>query len=134
MDVKALLNCVFDSSSLNAISESNHIWNLMHLFYSHNVYLQDCIDILLRLDRTQKIVLVLQDKDSLIQYLAHVPVGLMPEVLAFPHRHVDDYLVGQDEHLNIVYSTMRWWNMPMLYSYHQCVKSDTKRERDDMRN
>jgi hypothetical protein len=33
--------------------------------------------------------------------------------------------------LNIVYSTMRWWNMPLLYSYHNCVKADAKRKRHD---
>ena len=52
--------------------------------------------------------------------VANVPVELIPQVLAFPRERV--------EHLNIVYSTMRWWNMPLLYSYHCCVKSDTKRK------
>jgi hypothetical protein len=70
---------------------------------------------LLELDRTQKIMLALQDKDSLLQYLANVPVEIMPEVLAFPLRQVDNQC--EHEYLNIVYSTMRWWNMPMLYSY-----------------
>jgi hypothetical protein len=37
----------------------------------------------------------------------------------------------QHKLLNIVFSTMRWWNMPMLYSYNY-VKSDTKRKRDDL--
>jgi Ran GTPase-activating protein (RanGAP) involved in mRNA processing and transport len=123
--VKALFNCLFDSSSLNAISESNHTLTGMFMFYSHNCYNGG----LLELDRAQKILLALQDTDSLLKYLANVPVKLMPEVLAFPNQHVDDDLVGQDEHLNIVYSTMRWWNMPLLYSNH-CVKSDTKRKRD----
>jgi hypothetical protein len=127
--VKALLNSVFDASSLNAISESNHTLGRMHLFLSHNHNLQRCIDRLLELDRNQKICLALNDKDSLLKYLANVPVELIPEVLAFPLRWVG--IVYQNEHLNIVYSTMRWWNMPMLYSYHSCVKSDTKRKRDN---
>jgi hypothetical protein len=125
--VKALLNSVFDSSSLNAISESNHTLERMFMFYSHNDRLQDCIDKLLHLDRTQKIFLALQDKDCLLKYLANVPVELIPEVLEFT-RWVDDQPLNK--HLNIFYSTMRWWNMPMLYSYFNCVKSDTKRKRD----
>jgi hypothetical protein len=33
--------------------------------------------------------------------------------------------------LNVLYSTMRWWNMPMLYSYHHCcTTSNTKRKRN----
>ena len=140
--VKALLNCVFDGSSLNAISESNHMLKQMDIISgwegdrdgckyipSLSEILEGNIRILLGLDRTQKIVLALQDKDSLLTYLANVPVDLIPEVLAFPHGRVDDQY--QYKYLNIVYSTMRWWNMPMLYSNHHCVKTDTKRKRDD---
>jgi hypothetical protein len=88
-----------------------------------------CIEIMFLMDRTEKIMLALQDKDALLKYLANVPVGLMPQVMAFPLRQVIDE--RQHEHLNILYSTMRWWNMPMLYSYHHCcVKSDAKRKRD----
>jgi hypothetical protein len=128
--VKALLTCVFDSSSLNAISESNHTLSTIEIV--HCRYVNGFIDRLLELNQTQKIIFALQDKDSLLQYLANVPVELIPEVLAFPHGQFDNQPLHK--HLNIVYSTMRWWNMPMLYSYHQCVKSDTTRERDDMRN
>jgi hypothetical protein len=127
--VKALLTCVFDASSLNAISESNHTLNELTLFWysGKKGKLDYCIDRLLELDCKQKIMLALQDKDSLLQYLANVPVEIMPEVLTFPLRQVDNYLLHK--HLNIVYSTMRWWNMPLLYSYRNCVKSDTKRKR-----
>jgi hypothetical protein len=118
--VKALLTCVFDSSSLNAISESNHTLTEMNFFddtsSAQDERLNGCIKRLLELDLTQKIMLALQDKDSLLQYLANVPVELIPEVLAFPLRR--DVNQCQHEHLNIVYSTMRWWNMPLLYSYH----------------
>jgi hypothetical protein len=136
---KALLNCVFDGSSLNAISDSNHTLKKLIMFSSRrsNIWLYYCIDGLpdgmLQLDRAQKIVVALQDKDSLLKYLANVPVELIPEVLAFPLRHVplrNPFNQRQHEYLNIVYSTMRWWNMPMLYSYHNSVKSDTKRKRD----
>jgi hypothetical protein len=127
--VKALLTCIFDSSSLNAISESNHTLERLGLFSRQTQEsLVGGIDRLLELERTEKIVLALQDKDNLLQYLAKVPVELMPEVLRFPQRVVNQ---PQHKHLNKVYSTMRWWNMPMLYSYHCCVKSDTKRKRDN---
>jgi hypothetical protein len=114
--VKALLNCVFDSSSLNAISESNHTLLSMFIFsMTSNLRLHGCIDKLLNLNRTQKIFLALQDKDSILKYLANVPVELIPEVLEFT-RWVDDQPLNK--HLNILYSIMRWWNMPMLYSHH----------------
>jgi Leucine-rich repeat (LRR) protein len=127
--VKALLTCVFDSSSLNAISESNHnLGELMLFWYSgQKGKLDYYLDRLLELDCKQKILLALQDKDSLLQYLANIPVEIISEVLAFPLRQVDNYLIHK--HLNIVYSTMRWWKMPLLYSYHNCVQSDTKRKR-----
>ena len=86
--VKALLSCVFDGSSLNDISESNHTLGGMNMFLKgnneNNDRLQYCIDRLLELDRMQKIVIALQEKDSLLKYLANVPVELMPKVLAFP--------------------------------------------------
>jgi Ran GTPase-activating protein (RanGAP) involved in mRNA processing and transport len=113
--IKALLTCVFDSSSLHSISESNHTLDQMILFsYQKNGSLADSIDRLIELDRARKILLALNDKDSLLQYLANVPVELIPEMLTFPHGR-------QPVYLNIVYSTMRWWNMPMLYSYNCCV-------------
>jgi hypothetical protein len=143
--VKSLITCGFDSSSLNALSESNHTLRGMNLYdykpsgvvrtarapplTPYTNILQCCINRLLGLDKTQKMLLAMKDKDSLIQYLANVPVDLMPEVLAFPlWRYANEC---QHEHLNIVYSTMRWWNMPLLYSYHNCVKSDAKRKRDE---
>jgi serine/threonine protein kinase len=117
--VKALLTCVFDGSSLNAISESNHKLGGMVMFLKGNNEtndrLQDYINRLLELYRTQKIVLALQDKDSLAQYLANVPVELMPEVLAFIRQKIYH---SPHKHLSIVYSTMRLWNMPLLYSYY----------------
>jgi hypothetical protein len=129
--VKALLTCVFDGSSLNAISESNHTLGRMDIFSGY--LLEDCIgciERMLSLDRKAKIVLALQDKDSLHQYLANVPVELIPEVLAWPRGRVVDEHYLQRKFINIVYSTMRWWNMPMLYSYYQCVMTDAKRTID----
>ena len=132
--VKALLSCVFDGSNLNAISESNHTVTEIDLFDDNKSHcsslLQGCIDRMLKLDRTDKILFALQDKDSLLTYLANLPVELIPDVLEFPRRVVVRLLHNK---LNIVYSTMRWWNMPMLYSYLylNCVKSDGKRKRVD---
>jgi hypothetical protein len=123
--VKALLISVFDSSSLNAISESNHTLICMNISAIRGSWLQynlqDCIDRLLRMDRKEKILLALNDKESLLKYLANIPVELMSEVLAFSQ------LDGNEcdcINLTIVYSTMRWWNMPMLYSF----QSETKRK------
>jgi hypothetical protein len=132
--VKSLLTCVYDSSSLNAISESNHTLETLDIFSGlgsgmTSFHFDRCMDTLLRLNQTQKIMLALQDKDSLLQYLANVPVELIPEVLAFPHRQDANH--RRHEHLNVLYSTMRWWNMPLLYSYHHCcTTSNTKRKRN----
>jgi hypothetical protein len=132
--VKALLTCVFDSSSLNAISESNHTLDQLIMFSeqdsndSSSYSFYSCINGLLYLGWTEKIIAALQDKDSLLKYLANIPVELIPEVLAFPRGQISNEF--KHKHLNIVYSTMRWWNMPMLYSYHNWAKSDnTKRKR-----
>ena len=54
-------------------------------------------------------------------------------IVSPPNDNNDANYDGQHyKHLNIVYSTLRWWNMPMLYSYHHdcSVKSDSKRKRD----
>jgi hypothetical protein len=128
--IKALLSCVFDSSSLNSISESNHTFASLNIFNGQESgNLHGCINKLLGFDRTQKILFALQDKDSLLQYFANVPVGLMPDVMAFPLERVANE--HQHKKLNVLYSTMRWWNMPLLYSYlHCCVKSDAKRKRN----
>jgi Ran GTPase-activating protein (RanGAP) involved in mRNA processing and transport len=71
--VKALLSCFFDSSSLNAISESNHTLGRIDIFHLNNFNLAGCIDRLLQLDRAQKICLALQDKDSLLNILQLYP-------------------------------------------------------------
>ena len=126
--VKAFLTCVFDSSSLNSMSESNHALGGMNMFWRGNNEtsdrLQRCIDRLLRMDWKEKILLALNDKESLLKYLANIPVELMSEVLAFSQL---DGIECDCINLSIVYSTMRWWNMPMLYSF----QSETKRKRDD---
>jgi hypothetical protein len=106
------------------LKRMNMFQNLPH----RNKFLAGSIDRLLGFDRTQKILLALEDKDSLLQYLANIPSELIPEVLAFSCQQVDNQC--QRRCLNILYSTMRWWNMPMLYSYCNYVKSDAKRKRN----
>jgi hypothetical protein len=117
--VKALLTCIFDSSSLNAISESNHSLKLVFFFNGEeSENLDECIHKLMDLNPTEKIMLALQEKESLLQYFTNIPVELIPEVLAFFHP-----IHSPHKCLNILYSTMRWWNMPMLYSYHEMDRS-----------
>ena len=131
--VKALFTGVFDGSSLNAISESNHTCEL-RLFHDHPPIQQllsrkDPEAVLSSLnetfDRTSKILIALHDKESLLEYLADLPVELMPEVLAFIQKERD-----QIHSMSMMYVAMRWWNMPSLYSFHHCVSSNTKRKRD----
>jgi hypothetical protein len=69
--------------------------------------LDEYINILFDLDRTQKICIALNDKDSLLKYFAYVPMELIPEVLAFPCGRINNE--QKHKHLNIVYSTMQWW-------------------------
>ena len=124
--VKTLFSSLYDSTSLNAISESNHTCAVLvfddlalpiqKLLYSLN-------DVF---NSTSKILIALHDKESLLEYLADVPVELMPEVLAFIQRESD-----QIQSISMMYAAMRWWNMPSLYSYYCCVSSNTKRKRDD---
>jgi hypothetical protein len=91
--VKALLTCVFDSSSLNAISESNHTLQRLWIFLDQEE------PIMLHLNWVQKIILAMQDKDTFLQYLANVLVELIPEMLAFPRWNVPRH-----KHLHILYS------------------------------
>jgi hypothetical protein len=65
--VKALLTCIFDSSSLNAIAESNHtlariifFTNTRSYTHVHNNDLVGCINRMFDLDKTQKLLIALQ--------------------------------------------------------------------------
>ena len=75
--------------------------------------------------RIDKLFLAMQDKEAQLKYLAGVPVELMPEVLGFFQVRSGNFYP-----LHMIYATMRWWNMPALFSYHRRAKSDTKRKRD----
>jgi hypothetical protein len=78
------------------------------------------------LDRTSKILLALHDKVSLLEYRAVVLVKLMPDVLAFIQRERDQSLL-----MSMMYTAMRWWNMPSLYSYNCCALSNANRKQND---
>jgi hypothetical protein len=123
--VKALLASVFDGSSLNAISESNHTCKLF-LFSEFGPIQRDISSLNDNLNRNSKILSALHDKESLIEYLADVPVELMPYVLEFTQREGN-----QLQSTCMMYVAMRWWNMPSLYSFLRCVASKSKRKRDD---
>lgn len=129
---KSLFLGVFDHSSLNAVSESNHTCAL-HLFYTSK--LNHCLDRINKrffgaygyaigrktIGRKSKLLIALNGKESLLKCLEDVPVELMPEVLAF--------IQAEDcpkKLLNMIYSTMRWWNMPSLYSYHHAPSKKRK--------
>ncbi len=57
-------------------------------------------------------------KESLIEYLADIPVELMPDVLVFIQRETDKI-----QSLSMMYAAMRWWHTPSLYVHrrrHKC--------------
>jgi hypothetical protein len=154
--VKALYTSFFDGTSLNAISESNHTCELR--VFDKCTPIQELLSSLNEdLDRSSKILIALHDKVSLLEYLTDMPVELMPEVLAFlqrkmhtklfweglkgyepivPFQSIDRMFARAQSmngalSLNRMYSAMRWWNMPFLYSFHRNVSPGTKRKRDD---
>jgi len=143
--VKALFSSVFDNSSLNAISKCNHKCGMRVANFGSKIQ-NNFSSINTSLDRTDKVLLALLDKESLREYLSGVPIELMPEVLAFlqrnmqsnpsryPSRRLTQLNVEMEmtpaHTLNMLYSCMRWWNMPSLYSFHRNVASGIKRKRN----
>ena len=83
-----------------------------------------CLEGLIKLSRTKKLLIALHDKDSLLKYLANVPMQLMPEVLEFVQLEED-----LRKRMSMMYCLMRWWNMPALYSFiRTCFLSTKKRK------
>ena len=125
---------LFDSSSLNSIiAESNHILGGKKFIFSSGKWqlktLNGCIDKLLQLDCTQKFILGLlpcKIKDSLLQRccLFHLD-GILslssPMGCQSISAHIFQY--------SVFHNVME--DLPMLYSYHNCIKCDTKRKRFD---
>jgi hypothetical protein len=136
--IKALIKSVYDCSSLNAIFESNHTLRELYLFqnssleFKSNMFRKSgcarvarfCLEELIKLSRTKKLLIALHDKDSLLKYLAAMPVELMPEVLAF--LQLEDNL---RKRMSMMYFLMRWWNMPALYSFNRTCSLSTKKRK-----
>jgi hypothetical protein len=138
--VKTLFGSVFNNSSLNAISKCNHRCKIIVVNGKAKIQ-ENFSSINTSLDRTDKLLLALLDKESLREYLSDVPIEFMPEVLAFLQRNnmiipalqrsTSFHLGMTPSHtLNMVYSCMRWWNMPSLYSFYGNVSSGIKRKRN----
>jgi hypothetical protein len=143
--VKALFSSVFDNSSLNNISKCNHKCR-MRVVNGQAKIQNNFTTINDDFDRTDKILLALLDKESLLEYLSDVPMEFMPEVFEFlqrntqsnpsryPSRRLTQFNVEMEmapaHTLNMLYSCMRWWNMPSLYSFHRNVVSGIKRKRN----
>ena len=124
--VKVLFASLFIGTSLNAISDCNHTC-ILHVFdvVTEVPFHRYLFSLNLNLDRRSKILTALDTKKLLIKCLADIPVGLVPDVLAFIQR-----LGNQIQSMAIMYGAMRWC-MPTLYSFRHCVSSNTKRKRDD---
>jgi len=112
--VKALFSSVFDSSSLNAIYYSNHSLLIDVIRGDDFFFRMTQINRLNDVDwpLPDKLLIAMHDKDSLLEYLANVPVELMPRVLNFVQMDRDEVMS-----LSMVYVSMRYWNMPSLYSH-----------------
>jgi hypothetical protein len=124
--VKALFSSIFDSSSLNAISDSNHslIIDVIRDNYFHRMSKFNRINEG-EWPMPDKLLIAMHDKDSLLEYLANLPVELMPRVLNFVQMDRDKVMS-----LSMVYVSMRYWNMPSLYSHRNIhVKSNPKKKR-----
>jgi hypothetical protein len=136
LGLKALFSSVFDNSSLKAISQSNHTCKMIVANFESSI--QNHFSRIN--DQTDKILLALLDKESLLEYIPDVPIEFMPEVLDFlqgnirnnPSRLRSKFFYAYMEPsqtLNMLYSCMRWWNMPSLYSFYRNVESGIKRKR-----
>ena len=131
--VKALFSSVFDNSNLNAISKSNHTCKIIVVNFGSKIQ-ENFTTINDDFDRTDKVLLAVLDKKSLLEYFSDVPIEFMPEVLEFLQRNnmitpalrratsFHDYMEPS--------SCMRWWNLPSLYSFQGNVVSGIKRKRN----
>lgn len=82
--IKSLFTSFFDGASLNAISDSNHTCNMY--IRNDSPLNHRIVSINEGFDRTDKLLLALLDKESLLNYLVDLPIELMPELLAFCQR------------------------------------------------
>ena len=132
--VKSLIKGVFDTSSLNAMSDCNHVCAL-HILSEPAGVRRERLNISglnWELDRMSKLLsLFFRAKESsMMHYLEDVPVEYMPEVLSFIQNEKD-----QLRQADTMYTIVRYWEMPTLYSFHsgalpRCNGSAGKRKRD----
>lgn len=133
--VKYLIKGVFDTSSLNAMSDCNHVCALQILSEPAVVRRErlNMSGINWELDRTSKVLSLFCVKESMMHYLEDLPVEYMPDVLSFIQNEKD-----QKKLTNTMYAIVRYWEMPTLYSFHsgalpqsrRCNGSAGKRKRD----
>jgi len=129
---KTLIRGFFDPSSLNAMSDCNHICALHMLSTPVGTISslryrgdgrrrgggrplegEDFISLLnWESNRTNKLLSLFNAKESMMHYLEDVPVECMPEVLSFIQNEKD-----QKKLTNSMYAIVRYWEMPTLYSF-----------------
>ena len=131
--VKNLYRAVYDTSSMNAIYDSNHLLQLAVFSTHQGELLQERIEFLNAntahtwVNRGTKLMMALQcsSRDAMLCYLEDVPVELMPQALEFMRRNTCCH--KQEQTRNIVHAIARWWNMPSLYAFRSCAKATRKR-------
>lgn len=127
--VKSLIKGVFDTSSLNAMSDCNHVCAL-HILSEPPVVRRERLNISglnWELNKNSKVLSLFHAKE--MHYLEDMPVECMPEVLSFIQNEKD-----QKKLTNTMYAIVRYWEMPTLYSFSGVLTrsrgSATKRKRD----
>jgi len=126
--IKSLIKAVYDPTSLNSISESNHKCLLYVLPPEESTTIQShiCRIKLANYGRIGKVLLALHNKESMLHYLDEkFPVELMPEVLAFVQKEPDRKKVR-----NMMYHFLRYCP-PSLYSFRGALSSSSKKRKRD---
>lgn len=118
--VKEMFSSMFDSTTLDTIYSSNHFCQV-NLFSVADRSLYDHVGFLNAEDwesarKTKMKVALEYSRESLLQYTELIPVELMHIVIEF-------ILVMSEEsnRADMVYTIMRWWNMPSLYTYRSTL-------------
>ena len=119
----SLLHTVYNNSSLNALSASNHICHIKICAHLAALVTSPMTDVKVGTDlafnalglsakasREAKLVCALSSGDALFQLLDDIPIRLMPRALAIFTSKTDDSC-----ELDIVVKVMSGWKMPFLY-------------------
>ena len=126
--IKSLIKAVYDPTSLNSISESNHKCLLYLLQLEESTTIQSYISRirLANYGRIGKVLLALHSKQSMLHYLDEkFPVELMPEVFAFVQKEPNRGKVR-----NMMYNFLRYCP-PSLYSFRGALLSSSKKRKRD---